>query len=271
MLVLALPAGVAADGAIELNQVSALAGIGAGDPPGYPILINQPGVYRLTGDLAISDPNTDGISVNSTTAERTTIDLNGFSIVGPALCTGAGAGVSCTSTGTGLGIRGGAQVTVRNGRVVGAGANGLALGENARIEDLTVRSCGTVGLSCGEGCRVARVLSQQNGSNGMSLGAASQVIDSAMRGNGGHGVRANQEASTIQYNVVIGNAFIGVVAFDGATVLGNVIRGNGTWGLSGAVGANSGYAHNVFTANGTGPVIGAINLGNNACSGAICP
>jgi hypothetical protein len=45
----------AVDGVIEINQASAavggINGSAVSDPPGYPVVITQPGSYRLTSDL----------------------------------------------------------------------------------------------------------------------------------------------------------------------------------------------------------------------------
>ena len=76
----------AADGVIEINNARALSGgVTPGDTAGYPVSINLPGSYRLTGNLeitSINPPNTNAIEVN---AEDVTIDLGGFEILGPMI------------------------------------------------------------------------------------------------------------------------------------------------------------------------------------------
>src|SRR5208283_2371136 len=79
----------AVDGVVLIDQNRALAGgITPGDTPGFPVTISQTGSYRLTGNLTVPDVNTGGIVV---TADHVTIDLNGFSIIGPG-GTGTGNG-----------------------------------------------------------------------------------------------------------------------------------------------------------------------------------
>jgi hypothetical protein len=59
-------AALASDGAIEINAAKAAAGgVTPGDTPGFPITLDTPGSYRLTGDLAVGDPDTGAISITS--------------------------------------------------------------------------------------------------------------------------------------------------------------------------------------------------------------
>src|SRR5580704_7633428 len=74
----------AVDGVILIDQNHALAGnITPGDAPGFPVTISQSGSYRLAGNLIVPDVNTSAIVV---TAENVSLDLNGFSIIGPNAC-----------------------------------------------------------------------------------------------------------------------------------------------------------------------------------------
>src|SRR5262245_24689246 len=84
---LAVPA-LAVDGAIEFNQAAVSAGgITPGDTPGFPATLSLPGSYRLTGNLDLrgepSPPNTTAVEI---TAKDVTLDLNGFAIIGNAVC-----------------------------------------------------------------------------------------------------------------------------------------------------------------------------------------
>src|SRR5271156_5439677 len=46
----------AVDGVIEINQASAKAGgVTPGDTPLFPVTLSQPGSYRLTGNLDVTD------------------------------------------------------------------------------------------------------------------------------------------------------------------------------------------------------------------------
>jgi hypothetical protein len=56
----------AVDGVIAINQARALAGgVTPGDAPGFPVIINAPGSYRLTGDLTVPDANIYGIFIDA--------------------------------------------------------------------------------------------------------------------------------------------------------------------------------------------------------------
>src|SRR5437870_13458443 len=77
--------------ALALSIPFALTPAHAGDvkllkqPSSFPLVISQPGSYRLKGNITVPDENTTAISVQ---ADYVTIDLNGYSIQGPATCTG---------------------------------------------------------------------------------------------------------------------------------------------------------------------------------------
>src|ERR1700689_5095189 len=84
----------AVDGVVLINQSNAAAGsITPGDAPGFPITISQSGSYKLSSDLIVPDANTTAIEI---TAKWVTIDMNGFSIIGPVACSGHP--VACGST-----------------------------------------------------------------------------------------------------------------------------------------------------------------------------
>ena len=94
----------AVDGVVLINQSAALAGnVTPGDTPGFPVTISVSGSYRLSSNLIVSDPNanTDGIDIS---ADNVTIDLNGFSIFGPVVCSGTQTVTSCSPQGHGSGI-----------------------------------------------------------------------------------------------------------------------------------------------------------------------
>ncbi len=75
----------AVDGVVLIDHYHAMVGnITPGDAPGFQVTISQSGSYRLTGDLSVPDGNTTAIQI---TADFVTLDLNGFSIIGPAVCT----------------------------------------------------------------------------------------------------------------------------------------------------------------------------------------
>lgn len=80
-LLAAVPTAVlAVDGVTLIDQNRALAGnVTAGDAAGFPVSINQPGSYRLSGNLTVP-AGTNGIQIH---ADGVILDLNGFAITGP--------------------------------------------------------------------------------------------------------------------------------------------------------------------------------------------
>src|SRR5262249_22472005 len=74
----------AEDGLTLIDQKAVMAGkVTAGDAPGFPVTISQPGSYRLSGNLVVPDPGTTAVEI---TADNVTLDLNGFAIMGPNVC-----------------------------------------------------------------------------------------------------------------------------------------------------------------------------------------
>ena len=186
--VLAARPAPAVDGVIEINQARAMAGgISQDDQPGFPVHINTPGSYRLTGNLT-GAANFDAISVNS---NDVTIDLNGFTIVG-----GGG------TINDGISIAGFKNVEIRNGTIRGFTRNGIFTNISTQfIRVIGVTAAGNVGHGIDlqgqgnivDGCTVL-------GNNiGIRVFEGSLVINSIARGNtiwglalvGGSGYRSN--------------------------------------------------------------------------------
>jgi hypothetical protein len=102
--------------------------------------------------------------------DRVTVDLNGFSIIGPFDCSsgppgapGSGDGIVTTS----------GHVHVRNGMVRGIGRDGLSLGDDARVDGVTIACSGRDGISAGARARVTDNDITHTGGNGMTLGSGS--------------------------------------------------------------------------------------------------
>lgn len=105
----------AVDGVVLIDQNRALAGgVTSGDTPGFPITINQPGSYRLAGNLTVP-LNVNGIQIS---ANDITLDLNGFKIE----CSSSAVENYC------IGETGFFQnISIRNGVVRGTAPGGGAL------------------------------------------------------------------------------------------------------------------------------------------------
>ena len=129
-------------GVITIDQAKAEAGgVTAGDAPGFPVTISQPGSYRLMSNLTVADMAVTAIRI---TSPGVTLDLNGFEVSGPNSCTGTGGTLTCLSYNLpgnatrGIGILATAPAfTVHGGSVRGFAANGIQ-GIDAAAGSLTV-------------------------------------------------------------------------------------------------------------------------------------
>jgi hypothetical protein len=158
----------AVDGVILIDQSHALAGnVTPGDTPGFPVTISQPGSYRLSGNLSVPDANTTAIEI---TADFVNLDLNGFSILGPVVCTSSPA--ICPAAGQGFGIhadRGSGQSGPRGTRVFGG----------------AIRGMGSTGIFItGPGSSVEKVVADSNAEGGILI--AGDVFQSTATENGGN-------------------------------------------------------------------------------------
>jgi parallel beta-helix repeat protein len=235
----------AVDGVIEINQAKVMAS------GGFPFVIDQPGSYRLTGDLSV-DQNTTAIRI---TASNVTVDLNGFAIIGPTVCSGTPPNTpfECIPTGSGGGVvtDGGDNATVLNGSVRGVGGAGVRVGGHSRVEGVHAIS---------------------NGGGGIGVSFSSLVVGNVVNSNGGNGISLGS-GCTATGNTVNDNGAIGIIAQAGSTLIGNTVRGNVFVGFSlGGIGA-SGYTNNVLNGNNLGgaQVSGGVQMGTNVCNGVACP
>jgi hypothetical protein len=198
-LVASAATAAATDGAIEINQAVASAGIAPSDAPGFPVTLLAPGSYRLTGNLSV--PGGVGISIEN---NNITLDLNGFSL----LCTG---GPACVLVGTPLptGIdvpaAGTQNTTVRNGMVRGF-RRGVWVANYSRVENVTATANTDIGLH---------------------VGIASVVRDSLATGDG-YGIITGG-GSLIEGNLIDDNAAYGLCTTSAVEsgFRGNVLSQNG--------------------------------------------
>ena len=295
-LLLATPA-LAVDGVIEINQSRADAGgVTAGDTAGFPVTIGAAGSYRLSGNLQLFDADVDAIQV---TAADVTIDLNGFSIIGPATCTGIPpATVTCTpqnSTASGIDATSIPGLTVRDGAIRGMPNGAIVCGRRCHIQRVTASANGHSGFELNGGGIVERSTAAgnadvgiitlagstgswgsllidntavANGQHGISIGLGDNVVGNIVSGNGGFGISGH--TGRVAGNIVFANAFDGINLFVGL-VEGNQVRENLDHGLGVAL-TTVGVLRNAMSANGSGDLDGApLQLGPNACGGGACP
>ncbi len=239
----------AVDGIVLIDQNKALAGgVTPGDAPGFPVVITRPGSYRLASNLMVPNANTNAIEIADTPA--VTIDLNGFSIIGPTVCSGFP--LTCTPLGAGSGVittgsSGSIGAAVRNGTVMGMGSYGVyLLGAGSTVEDVAVLS---------------------NGSGGILIELGTALRNKVWK-NGGNGIFGGN--SVISQNTIAQNRFVGISVND-SIVTNNALIVNGSLGL---FASNTGFSGNVFSSNNgsfANPQYSGFRaIGPNLCDGSLC-
>jgi hypothetical protein len=194
----------------------------------FPIKITRPGSHVLTSNLILTG-GTDAIDVN---ANYVSINLNGFSIIGPG-------------GGSGVGINGANNVgiSVTNGNVTKMGSRGLLLGDDALVKGVNA-----IG----------------NGSDGIAAGHRSVVVDCGGNQNAGAGIVCGDDC-LIEGNTADANAIDGMYIGGGSTIIHNAAGDNQFFGL--ATAANAGYGKNVWFSNAVGCVTFGTSMGDNICNG----
>jgi len=176
---------------LSIDQNKALAGsVTQGDSPGFPVTLSVPGAYKLTGNLVVP-ASTDGILI---AAPNVTLDLNGFSIVGPVVCTGAGKALTCAGVKQGSGIThysGMSGTTVRNGTVRGFGLTGVGADTGATINNVTATSNGGHGFAVYHNSTVSNSMANDNGNIGFLLFSGGVITNSRAHNNKSFGVRVD--------------------------------------------------------------------------------
>ena len=256
------PAARAVDGVVLLNQNTSVSGLPGCPHSGFPIIICQPGSYRLSGNLTISDVNTDGIDI---TADKITLDLNGFTILGPVSCRPGTYPVQCSGSGTGLGIRAQTNndIAVRNGTVRGMGGGGILLGGGGELvegvhADQNANASG-FGIAITNGT-VTRSTVKANAGDGIVTTFAGIVSLNAVSFNGGNGIKGN--STRVNNNSIVRNGQDGIHGAILATF--NVVTGNIGFGVANVIG----FGGNVITGNGFGPFDGSsISMAFDGTSG----
>ena len=213
----------AVDGVIEINQATVEAS------GGFPFVIDEPGSYRLTSDLATGASGAGGIRI---AASDVSLDLNGFRIVGcpDAFCLGntgpgTGAGIEVDDDELRVGVR------VANGHVVGSANHGIWLGDQSAVRDVVVRSAGGSGIAVGAGSVVSHCISSANVGNGVYVhGRGGIVRDTAASDNQSFGIVV-REGSVVSGSTVRGSGSSGIQGLEGSRIVGNVSMENQIYGI----------------------------------------
>jgi hypothetical protein len=255
----------AVDGVVLIDQNRALAGnVTPGDTPGFPVTISQPGSYRLSGNLTVPDSLTTAVQI---TANDVTLDLNGFSIIGPTVCTPNP--TMCNFSGGGVGVHAGSftvgvvapnGVKVMNGTVRGMGFHGVRLiGNQTVVERVIAHSNGGPGIVVGDGSVIDSVASL-NGSGAALVGAIVRGSTAVENATVGIFLRNNGVASG---NVANANGSDGLRVTTG-TAVGNTANNNKGFGIDAA--CPSSITGNTVVGNQSGSIrtTGVCTLANNA-------
>jgi parallel beta-helix repeat protein len=228
MLGFAASAG-AVDGTIEINQAKVLAN------GGFPYSVGS-GSYRLTGNLTVP-ASTNGINV---TAPNVTIDLNGFSIIGPltgTLTSASPIGIDAFDilvtvengivTGFGTGIVVGGGGIIRNVHA-DANFNGIEASNNSVVTGCTANNgnTGGTGISCAATCTISGNTANGDGAGGITCGGNACVISGNTASDDGVGIHCKGEACLISGNTVTESGTYPIEASDATTGYGgNVVAG----------------------------------------------
>ena len=271
----------AVDGVLEINQTCVSVGCFAGDTAGFPVQITAPGSYRLTSNLTTPNQTVNAIEI---TASNTTIDLNGFGIIG-INAFGGGVNGTCSASGSGSGVftSNADGVVVKNGHIRGMGNHGIAVLANSRVKDVTAEQNCNSGITVGFGSSVVDSVARRNGGNGIVGDRASRVSDSVADFNGGNGIRnidgdflvesctANANGgdginvgvrSLVRGNTANVNNLMGIALSGAGLIMTNISAGNGGTGIRSYGVDPSGAGFNVAVDN-QAAIYGVLNLACN--------
>ena len=218
------------------------------DTAGFPVTISESGSYRLNSNLVVPDAATTAIQI---TADNVSLDLGGFSILGPNTCTpnpttctfSGGAGIGVLAVGP-VGVVSPANVRVFNGTVRGMGGHGVRmLGEGTMVERINAVSNGGPGIVVGSGSVVdsfahlnasgaaiigliVRNSISTNNSFGIFIRPGGVATGNVAGFNAGGGISVTQ--GTAVNNTSNNNGDYGIDAQCPGAVVGNTTTGNGT-------------------------------------------
>lgn len=261
-------AAMANPGALEINQDCAAVGCFAGDTPGFPVTITQPGSYVLTSDLA-PDFSNEAISVGASPVD---IDLNAHTIDGGGSCTGSPV-TTCTGfvgyRGIDANSNGPIVMHIHNGTVRGFSSGGIVIfyaDDGTLLEHLTVtqNSFGAL-ISANSAATTTRIRDSQfvrNLQDGVTItnGSSALLIENCSAvGNSGEGFSVGSGSVAVG-NRISNNGDVGFHCNDAA---GKCALGQNTF-----AGNNGGGAAAQFT------VTALSNMGGNVCldhAGGTCP
>lgn len=262
----------AAEGVHQINQACVADGCFEGDTPGWPVLITQPGSYRLTSNLDLRDAPVPGeakaiqVQIDSSLPNLMfDIDLNGFSIFGPVTCTGFPVTACDGDSGGGFGIQTTSAARIHDGMVHGF-RTGVSCFSNCIVERVVARRNAGVGIyTTNNASLVIDSIAHDNLDAG--IWATGRVRGSAVEDNGQEGLFLNPNTSA-DGNVIRDNGGNGVRCAS-CLLTNNTIANNGGFGVT--FSGSSSWQGNAVYGNATNVDGSALQLGANRCGGALCP
>ncbi len=136
--------------------------------------ISKPGSYYLPRNLVSALTSAPVVLV---TASNVTLNLNGYSIIGPG------------GSGTSVGIEASqpvSNVTVENGAITGIAGAALTLGSNSEVSGMHIVGNSGDGVDCASGCLISGNVIADNGGAGINLSDnTSGFQNNVLNGNGG--------------------------------------------------------------------------------------
>ncbi len=150
-------------------------------------VISQSGSYYLTGNIN-GETDKHGIEID---ANNITIDLNGYSLIGPGKTVGSsGDGIYASNSYS--------NIVVRNGHSFDWRQKGIyLLSENARVQNVNAFNNGNIGIEVGNASIVKNCISQSNGDDGINTGARSIISNCVAKSNSSAGIAAGNGSTII--------------------------------------------------------------------------
>lgn len=214
-----------AGGSFELNQACVDVGCFPGDPPGFPVRIEQPGSYVLTSNIVVSELGKVAIRLVS---DGIDLDLGGFQVSGPSDC--AGNPVTCSAGDFGVGIDGNGitrGTSIRNGKI-SSFERGIWADATWRISNVTVSHNSLIGIAMRNGVHASNITAYRNKGAGLA-GRNGIVSNSVVTENGGVGIGVGD--SVVFDNSVFGNLGGGIADWGRSRISRNTIQGNTGFGI----------------------------------------
>ena len=228
-----------------LDEVEARIPIPGSATPASTFNISTSGSYYLTGDR-----NASGIAILVNT-DNVTIDLNGYSLIGPV-----------TGTDPGVYMNGRNNVEIHNGTVRNFGNNGIyensVTGQNHRVINVRAISNGWTGIKLySKNNLVKDCTVTDNTGYGIYVELGSTVSGNTCYNNGYSGIYTGV-GCMISGNTSSYNGNNGIYAYPGSTVIGNTVSYNQNWGIW-LKGNNLADQNTVTNNNQSGNAYGNIN------------